>query len=136
MPGVAVLPSTPGLAGFGAPQLGKMMPTLLHDNHQTSRASVTQTRTDIRSNELDPAIIKQRTISNVCKIMQGVTVSSASLLRMAKKQYDDGKESESNGNIVEAYESFVMAVSLMTEIIDRPDSQKGAVLADIHDFSK
>ncbi|KAG6841244.1 hypothetical protein C0991_000528 [Blastosporella zonata] len=133
MPGVAVLPNSPGLAGFGAPQLANM-PTLFHDGPQTSPTSVTQNKPDTQASVLDPVVIKARVTKNLRSTIQRKSVASSALLNSAKKQYDEGRESESKNDLVGAYESFVMAARLMTEVLSRSDS--GSLWNDIENFSK
>ncbi|KAG6908896.1 hypothetical protein DXG01_002874 [Tephrocybe rancida] len=57
------------------------------------------------------------------------------MLGVARKQYMTGKEQESKGNIVEAYEAFVMAASLIKETMERGEG-KGGLLSEIQEFSK
>ncbi|KAG6902558.1 hypothetical protein C0995_014947 [Termitomyces sp. Mi166 len=127
MPGVTVLPNSPGLPGFGSPQLGKTTPILLQDKHQTNTAPASHSRPNIQNNEVDPVAIKENAINLVRKETLGT--SSTSMLVVAQRQYLTGRDCEVNGELVEAYKHFVMAASLVKEAMDHPDVPKVSLYA-------
>ncbi|KAG6829066.1 hypothetical protein H0H92_005840 [Tricholoma furcatifolium] len=121
MPGVTVSPNSPGLPGFGSPLLGKTMSSLPHDKHQTISASATQSRPNVANNTFDPVKIKEQAITFVRKEAQGS--SGPSMLAVAHKQYIAGKDYENQGDLGEAYRSFVMAATLVKSAMDQQSEQ-------------
>lgn len=125
MPGVTVLPNSPGLSGFGSPQLDKTTPTLLP--HQTNTASASHRRDHVQNNEVDLVAIKEHAISLVRK--EALGTSSSNMLAVALKQYSTGRDHEVNGELAEAYKHFVMAASLVKKAMDHPDAERVSLYA-------
>ncbi|KAG6850667.1 hypothetical protein H0H93_010395 [Arthromyces matolae] len=135
MPGVTVLPQSPGLPGFGSPQLGKMTPTLPYNQPSTTHASASQSRNiNLQSHNINPVTIKEQAISHVRKETQGT--SSSTMLAVAQKQYRTGRDHETNGDLVEAYKHFVMAATLVKSAMDHPDAQRVSLWAEMDEALK
>lgn len=127
-----MIPSSPGLGGFGSPHLGKWMPTLREPGRQHAwSASATQNGTG-RSYE-SAVVIKERAKESVQKETRGA--SPLNLIRIARTQYLAGRDSEERGDLKGALAAFIKSVSLAKMAIDSRENERGGVLRmEINEF--
>ncbi|GLB41634.1 putative peptidase C19 family protein [Lyophyllum shimeji] len=117
MPGVTVLPNSPGLGSFGSPQLA------------------TQNGAGAQYDGLNAIGIKEKAIEAVQKESRGF--SSLTYIRTARTQYTMGRESENKGDLKASLAAYVKAASLARTAIESPDNQKGSPLwKEIGEFWK
>ncbi|KAH6915772.1 ubiquitin carboxyl-terminal hydrolase 4 [Coprinopsis sp. MPI-PUGE-AT-0042] len=111
MPGVAVLPSSPGLGGFGSPQPGS-------SEFWVSLWSVFGSGTPAGrpSDNMTVSEIKSKAKETVQK--QGKGVSPMSLLKAARNQSLNAKDHEAKGDLKSALSSFIKTASLMKMALD------------------
>ncbi|KAG5653604.1 hypothetical protein H0H81_011976 [Sphagnurus paluster] len=138
MPGVTVMPSSPGLGAFGSPQpqLGKRMSHNLENGQQTRTIPATLNGSNASGNQyegLDVARIKEKAIESVTKRTRGI--SPMTLIKSAKTQYMQGREKQQKGELRVAYASYMTAASLVKLAMESPENSKGSVLSkEIRDF--
>ncbi|KAF5373289.1 hypothetical protein D9615_007376 [Tricholomella constricta] len=135
MPGVTVLPNSPGLGSFGLPQLGKRMSFSLENGQQIRAAPATQNGGGRQYDDLTATAIKDKAIESVQRETRGI--SPMSLIKTARTQYLYGREEEARGDVKGSYAAYVKAASLAKMAIESPENLKGGVLyKEIAEFWK
>ncbi|KAJ7580153.1 ubiquitin carboxyl-terminal hydrolase 4 [Mycena floridula] len=122
MPGVAVLPNSPGLGGFGT---SKWRPISV-DGDGTHFASITATQNGFARSQDDMSVgeIKSRAREAVKKEARGA--SALTLIRTARSQVASGKDYETQGDLKGALGAFAKAASLAQMAMNTSEFQAEA----------
>lgn len=133
MPGVTVMPNSPGLGGFSPVHSGKRMSTFRENGQQTRAISATQNGTGRSYDGLNALDIKEKAKESVQKEARGA--SPLSLIKTARTQYLFGRENENKGNLKSSLAAYIKAVSLAKLAIDSGENERGGVLRrEINEF--
>ncbi|RDB15347.1 Ubiquitin carboxyl-terminal hydrolase 8 [Hypsizygus marmoreus] len=133
MPGVTVLPQTPGLGSFGSPHTGMVMPTFRESGQQTRAILASQNGDGSSYDGMSHLDIKESARQSVHREARGV--SPLTLIRTALRQFDTGKVHESNGELKNAFAAYIKAATLAKMVTDIPEKERDAVVRrEINDF--
>lgn len=114
MPGVTVLPNSPGLGGFGTSECPPI--SLHHIGTYAIPVAVTQSSPPRPLEDSSVQEIKAKARETVRKTARGI--SAPAMLKSARSQLAYAKTYESQGDLKSALNSFTMAASLAQMMMD------------------
>lgn len=132
MPGVSVLPNSPGLGSFGSSHSSKLLPVQTARNYAHLTGPSETQNGFARPTDDSVAEIKTKAREAVLKEARGA--SALTLIKTARSQFTAGKDYETQGDLKGALSSFTKAASLAkmtmdsTEFISETRNGKGGVL--------